>query len=134
MTGTFATALGAFLANLVVALALMAGFILLYTRITPPDELKLIRSGNGAATVSLAGAAIGFAIVLSRAVMVSNSLSEVAIWGLIGLAVQVAGFRLASLFVPTLSGDINAGNIPAGVLSAAAAISLGLVNAACMTP
>jgi putative membrane protein len=134
MTMTFGAALFAFLTHFAVAMALMVLFLQLYTRVTPPDEFALVRAGNASATVSLAGAALGFAIVASRAIVTSGSLAEVAVWGMVGLAVQLLGFRLLSLFIPNLSAEIESGNVSTGILSAAASISLGLLNAACMTP
>ena len=134
MTVTFGAAFFAFLTHFAVAIALMVLFLVLYTRVTPPDEFRLVRSGNGAATLSLAGAALGFAIVVSRAITTSDTLAETAVWGMIGLAVQLAGFRIATALMPDLAAGIENDKMSAGILSATTSLSLGLLNAACMTP
>ena len=54
--------LPAFAGFFATAVALLAGFLLLYVLVTPYNELTLIRSGNEAAAISLAGVIIGFAL------------------------------------------------------------------------
>ena len=55
--------------NLLLHLGVTLGLLLLaaalYTRITPHDEIKLIRHGNVAAAVSFSGAILGLAIPLA---------------------------------------------------------------------
>jgi putative membrane protein len=130
----FLTALVAFLGHLVVALVMTALFLWAYMLSTPHDEIRLIRTGNAAAAIGLGGALIGFAIVLARAITSSNWVGEVVIWGAIGLAVQVAGHVLLSRLMPRLYAAIDEGELAAGVFKAAVAVSLGLINAASMTP
>ena len=130
----FLTAVLAFLGHLAVALAMTALFVWAYMRSTPHEEMQLIRSGNAAAAIGLCGGLIGFAIVLSRAITSSGWVGEVVVWGLIGLAVQVAGHFLLSWFMPRMYLAIGEGDIAAGVFKAGVAITLGLLNAASMTP
>ena len=134
MTQTFLSALGAFLAHLAVALVLLGGFIAAFVALTPQREIELIRKGNVAAALELGGAMIGYAIVLSRAIIVSAGLGEAVVWGLIGLAVQVGGQYALNFMIPRISSEIEAGSLAAGIMSAATAVALGLLNAASMTP
>ena len=53
--------LPAFASFFVTAIVLLLVFLALYVRVTPYNELTLIRQGNEAAAVSLGGAVIGFA-------------------------------------------------------------------------
>ena len=94
----------------------------------------MIRKGNAAAAIGLGGAMIGFALVLSRAISFSTGLGEVILWGLVGLIVQVAGHWVLSRFQPRLYEAIEEGDMASGVMKAALAITLGMLNAASMTP
>ena len=130
----FLTAVLAFLGHLAVSLAMTGLFVWAYMRSTPHEEMQLIRSGNAAAAIGLTGALIGFAIVLSRAITSSSWVGEVVVWGLIGLAVQVGGHFLLSWLIPRMYVAIGEGDIAAGIFKAGVAITLGMLNAASMTP
>ena len=130
----FLMALVAFLSHLALALLLAAIFLLAYVRTTPHQEHELIRKGNAAAALGLVGALVGFAIVLSRAIVVSHGIGETFVWGVIGLLVQVAGHWVLSRCLPRLYQAIEEGDLAAGIMKAGVAIALGLINAACMTP
>lgn len=124
----------AFLTHFVIGLLLLAGFAWAYARATPLDEYELVRKGNAAAALSLAGAFVGYAIVTARIITVSGGLMEVIVWGLIGLGVQVAGHFVLRVVLPNLTTDIEEGRIAPAAVGAALAIALGLLNAASMTP
>ena len=130
----FLTSIGAFALHLAAGLALVGLFLFSYARSTPHDEMVLIRKGNSAAALGYGGAMIGFAIVLSRAIGFSEHVGEVVLWGLIGIVVQVAGHWVLSRAMPRLYAAIEDGDLSAGVMKASVAISLGLINAASMTP
>lgn len=51
-----------FIAYFLLAMALLATFIRLYTWLTPHHEFALIRAGNPAAATAFGGALIGFAL------------------------------------------------------------------------
>src|SRR5256714_3839897 len=78
-----------FLIYLVVALALLAAFTWLYDKVTPYDELTLIRNGNTAAAIAYSGAIIGVALPLASAVAHSVNPIDMFIWGVFALLVQV---------------------------------------------
>lgn len=130
----FLTSVLAFLAHLFLALLLTALFLVAYVRTTPHLEHELIRKGNAAAALGLIGALIGFAIVLSRAIVVSHGIGETLVWGVIGLVVQVVGHWTLSRYLPRLYQSIEEGDMAAGIMKAGIAIGLGLLNAASMTP
>ena len=122
-----------FLVYLAVALVLLAVFVAIYIRVTPYREIALIREGNMAAAYSLSGSILGFVIPLTSAIQHSVSLVDMAIWGLIALAVQVAAFIVARLIFPSIATDIPAGKQALGFVLGALALAVGLLNAACMT-
>lgn len=130
----FLMALLAFVAHLALAIALSAIFVVAYVRTTPHQEHELIRKGNAAAALGLIGALVGFAIVLSRAIVISHGIGETLVWGLIGLVVQVAGHWALSRFLPRLYAAIEEGDLAAGIMKAGVAVGLGMLNAASMTP
>lgn len=126
--------LAAFAGHLTLSLVLLAAFVFVYTKSTPFQELALIRKGNTGAAIALAGGLIGFAIVIARSVTVSSGPAEAFFWGAIGLAIQIAGHKLLSYLLPRFYDAIEEGETAPAMTSASVAISLGLVNAACMTP
>ena len=130
----FLSSIGAFALHLAAGLILLGLFVMAYVRTTPHHEMELIRKGNAAAAFGIGGAMIGYAIVLSRAISFSDGLLEVLVWGLIGLVVQVAGHWILSRFMPRLYVAIEEGDMAAGLMKAGVAITLGLINAASMTP
>jgi putative membrane protein len=122
-----------FLIYLAVALVLLAVFVAVYVRITPYREIALIREGNMAAAFSLSGAIIGFVVPLAAAIEHSVNLVDMAIWGLIAMAVQVAAFVAVKLLIPGLPRDIPADKAAAGFFLGALSLAVGLLNAACMS-
>lgn len=125
--------LGNFLAYFAIALVAEAVFVWLYMLVTPHHEAALIKNGNTAAAVSLAGAVIGFTLPLGSAVIGSISLLDMAIWAFIALVVQIIVFLVASRILRGLSARIESGDLAAGITLAAASVAIGILNAASMT-
>jgi putative membrane protein len=122
-----------FLVYLAVSLVLLGLFIALYIRITPYRELALIGEGNMAASFSLSGSLLGFIVPLAAAVRYSVGLADMAIWGLVALAVQLAAFVAVKLMIPTLTQDIQAGKGAQGFFLGSISLGVGLLDAACMS-
>lgn len=123
----------AFLSYFGLAVILVLIFIRLYTWVTPHDELALIRDNNSAAALAFGGALIGFSLPLSSAIIHSLSLWDCALWGGIALVVQVLTFFVLRLVISHLPERITRGEAAAGIVSAATAISVGVINAASMS-
>jgi putative membrane protein len=122
-------AFGSFFATAVV---MLLAFLAIYIRVTPYNELTLIREGNTAAAVSLGGAVIGFALPIAVAVAVSHNLYVMLAWGLVASLVQLLTFIAARLALPRLNESIPQGKLAAGVLLASLAIGVGILNAGCI--
>lgn len=122
-----------FLAYFALAIVLTGIFIRVYTWVTPQDELALIGANNPAAALAFGGALIGFALPLSSAITHSLSLLDCAVWGAVALIVQVLTFVVLRIAVKQLPERINKGEVATGSFVAASAISVGLINAACMS-
>lgn len=125
--------LPAFLLYFGLGLALLVLFLAVYLAITPFDELKLIREGNAAAAISLAGAIIGFVLPLSRAVTQSVSPLDLLVWGVIALIVQVVVFFLVGKLMPRFAEAVRGGRVAGASFLAALAVAVGMLNAAAMT-
>lgn len=123
----FLTYFGAGLGVLFVA----AAIVLL---VTPHSEIKLIRAGNTAAAIAFGGSLVGLALPVHSAISHSVSLLDALIWGLVAAVVQVLAFIIARIASGALSRQIDDNVVSAGIFSAAIAISMGLVNAAAITP
>ncbi|MGI0649548.1 DUF350 domain-containing protein [Pseudomonas aeruginosa] len=128
------SALVGFLVYMIGAIALLAAFKVVYTRITPHREYELIRSGNVAAAIALSGAIIGFALPTSNIIANSVSLLDFVVWSFIAGAVQLAAFYVVSRVIKDLPERIKNNDLAAAIYVAAVSISIGMLNAACMTP
>lgn len=123
----FLTYFGAGLGVLFIA----AAIVLL---VTPHSEIKLVRAGNTAAAVAFGGSLVGLALPVHSAISHSVSVLDALIWGIVAAVVQVLAFLIARIASGTLSKQIDDNVVSAGIFSAAIAISMGLVNAAAITP
>ncbi|WNW14149.1 DUF350 domain-containing protein [Pseudomonas sp. DTU_2021_1001937_2_SI_NGA_ILE_001] len=129
-----AQAVFGFILYILVAAALFALFQFIYTRITPHKEFALIRDNNPAAALALGGSLIGFALPASNVIAYSINILDVIVWALIAAVVQLLAFGVTSLVLRGLSARIAKGEMAAAIYAASVAISVGLLNAACMTP
>ncbi|MBB3952585.1 DUF350 domain-containing protein [Aureimonas jatrophae] len=129
----YVAGLPAFLAYFATGLAALGLFSWLYSSLTPQHELTLIRFGNTAAVVAFLGALVGFSLPLASAAANSVSLADFVIWAVIGAVVQAVAFGAACLTLRGLPRRITAGEISAGLWSAGLSLSVGMLNAACMT-
>jgi putative membrane protein len=125
--------LPAFLAYFAVAVLLVAGFLLVYLNITPYDEITLIRQGNTAAAVSLCGALFGFVMPVANVIAHSEGLLDLAAWGLIAAVIQLLTYLVARFTLPHMTQDIPAGKVAPAIFLAGLSVTVGLLNAACMT-
>jgi putative membrane protein len=132
LRGYFA-GLPAFLAHFGVALLLTAVFLAGYTRLTPHREWTLIRNGVPAAAVALVGSLLGFVLPLASAIAHSVDLLDCVLWGAIALLVQWLVFMALRLVLRDLPERISRNDLAAATLVAGLSLSVGALNAACMT-
>lgn len=122
----------AYLLHLLTGCVLLGVFFAIYTWITPFDEIALIREGNMAAALSLAGAMIGFVMTLGSAVQHSDSYYTFLIWGGGAMVVQSIGYAVITRMLPQMNGAIEHNNSAMGALMGTASLTLGILNAACL--
>lgn len=110
-------------------------FKVVYVFITPHDEWKLIKDEkNTAAALAFGGAVVGFAIAVSGVVKNSISLIDFAVWACVALIAQLFAFAIVRfIFMPKIVSRIEQGELSAGIIVACLSVSIGCLNAACMT-
>ncbi len=128
----FLATLPSFLAYLGASIVLLVGFVTLYLYVTPYDEIKLIRANNTAAAISLSGAILGFAMPIANVIAHSDTVLDLAFWGVVAGLVQLLAWALARVALPQLQEDIKAGRVAPAIFVAALSLTVGLINAACM--
>ena len=95
MPAHFLATLPNFLAYLGAAIVLLVAFVAIYLYVTPYDEIHLIRNNNTAAAISLAGAIFGFALPIANVIAHSDTLLDLAVWGVIAGIVQLLAWAVA---------------------------------------
>ena len=128
------TGLPNFLAYFGACIGLWALSIAVHVRITPYRELALIRQGNSAAAWCLAGTALGLALPLVSLAAHAVSLADLAAWAAVGLVVQLLLWLLVSrTLLKGLREAVEADRASVGVLLGALSVSVGAINAGCLT-
>lgn len=115
--------------HLATAIALVLAFFVVYTRVTPYDEILLIRQGNCAAAVSLGGTLLGFSVTIASALMHTGGYYEFCGWAGLAMLLQVLVFVIATRLLRMSKDQIEANNVGFGILLGAISLSIGLVNA-----
>lgn len=127
--------LGNFAIYFALSLVLLFAFKVLYSKVTPQDEWKLVKEDkNQAAAIGFGGALIGFTIALGGAVSNSESLVDFLVWAIVAVIAQLIAFAfLRFTFMPKIAERIENQEVSAGIMLAAVSIGVGILNAACMT-
>ena len=118
-----------YLLHLATAVAFVMAYFVIYVRMTPYDEVVLIRAGNRAAALSLGGTLIGFALPIASALMHTADYYQFLGWSGGAMLVQLLVFQVATRLLHMSKDQIEADNAAFGGLLGAISISIGLVNA-----
>ena len=118
--------------QLAATLALLAIGIACYMGITPFNEWRLMREGNVAAGVVLAGTLVALAIPLAATLATSVLVLDIVLWGLVSLVIQLIAFMAAAAMIRGLRGMIEAGNVAAALVLIGIQIAVALLNAGAM--
>ncbi len=125
--------LSEFLLFFVVAAVLTVIFVVIYTRITRHNEIALIKQNSTAAAAAFSGSLLGFALPLASTMINSVTITEMVLWGLVALIVQVLVYLLIRLPMPRVSKRIEDGEVAAGIWLGGWSVVAGILNAASMT-
>jgi putative membrane protein len=124
-----------FITHFLAGLVLLGAAIFVHVKVTPHDEMALLRRGNTAAAVAFGGTVLGFAIPLHSAIAHSANLVDAAVWGVVALAAQLgAWFAVARLLGSTHAEAMEEeGAMARAVVKAAVAVAVGALNAGAMS-
>jgi putative membrane protein len=129
----FATGFPITLLHAGVTVAMLFAAAAVYIMLTPHKEITLIREGNAAAALSLAGVLVGLAIPLAVSLKASTTLVELAIWGVSTVVVQLLIFRLVDLVLHGLPKRIQDGEISAATMLVGAKLATALILGAAVS-
>ena len=118
-----------YLLHLLTAVAMVMVFFVIYTRLTPYDEVTLIRSGNHAAALSLGGTLIGFSLPIASALLHTPDYYSFLGWAGGAMLIQVLVFHVTTRLLKMSKDQMEADNAAFGGLLGAISVSIGLVNA-----
>lgn len=124
-----------FLLYFSVSIVFVLAFKFVYIKLTPYDEWHLIKEEqNTAAAVALSGAFIGYCLAIAGAAKNSVSIIDFMVWGVVALLAQLIAFGIVRfILLPKVTEQIENNELPAGIVLAAVSVSVGVLNAACMT-
>lgn len=100
-----------------------------YMLITPFDERRLIREGNPAAGIVVAGTLVALALPLAVRLASSVVLLDIVVWGIVALVIQLLTFIAVTATMRGLRGMIEAGNVAAALVLIGIQIAVALLNA-----
>ena len=102
-----------------------------YSRMTPHDEMTLIKNGNVAAALSYSGALLGLALPMASCLAGSISVLDILIWGFIILLIQVIAYLLIDrILFRGLSSRIEEQEMAPAILLFSMKLCIGMINAA----
>ena len=119
-----------FILHFSITLAMFFIAVFIYEKITPYNEMELIKKGNVSAAISFSAGILGLAIPLAFCLASSVHHWDIVIWGVVALTVQVIAFYGANFILDDLKSRIENDEIGSAILLFAGKISVALINAA----
>ena len=112
------------------AVVIFVSGLWVYTKVTPMNELELIKDGNIAASLSFAGACVGISIPLAVCLSSSVNIADIIVWGSIAVILQLICFKVVDFFLKDLSLRIIDGEIGISIVLVGFKLSIAVLNAA----
>ena len=125
--------LPAFLTYFCVSVAVVVGYIYVYTWVTPHDELELINKNVPGAAISLGLSLVGFSLPVASAIAHAANIVDCIIWSVIALVVQVIVFFIVKIPIPDLPNRIAKGELAPAIWLGLASLAAGVLSAASMS-
>jgi putative membrane protein len=126
----FASGFPVTLLHVAVSVAMLMAAAAVYILLTPHHEIRLVRQGNVAAALDVGGVLVGLAIPLAYSMKASTNLTDLALWGVAIVAVQLLVFRLVDLVLHGLPRRIQEGEMAAAVMLVGAKLGTAIIVAA----
>ena len=102
----------------------------IYILLTPWKELALVRGGNGAAGLALAGAIAGLAIPIASCLASSLTLVDLVLWGTVALLLQLLTYRIIDMLLRDIPNRIQNDEAGAAIVLIAAKLAAAMLLAA----
>lgn len=122
-----------YLEHMALALVLIAVFFVVYVWVTPYNEIKLIQSGNEAAAFSLGGALLGFSLTVGSSIIHNDSAVGSAAWAAGAMVTQLVTYAVLCRLFKGMKESIEGGNRAVGTCAGALSLTVGVLNAACLS-
>ena len=122
-----------YLQYMLAGIAMTVVFGAVYLRITPVEELRLIKNGNLACALSFGGTLVGFCLTLASSIAHSVSFIDFILWGLAAAVIQIFVYFASTMMIKCAAAELIGNNVAVGTLFGAVSISIGILNAACLT-
>jgi putative membrane protein len=126
----FASGFPVTLLHVAVSVVMLMAAAAVYILLTPHHEIRLVRQGNVAAALDVGGVLVGLAIPLAYSMKASTNLTDLALWGVAIVAVQLLVFRLVDLVLHGLPRRIQDGEMAAAVMLVGAKLGTAIIVAA----
>lgn len=126
-------AFATYLIYLLLSVFVLMVFFAVYSRITPFDEVLLIRQGNLAAALTLGGALVGFSLTLASCILHTSGYLPFLSWAAGALFLQLLTYVVSTRMLAMTQDHIESNNVAFGALMAAISLSVGAINAACIS-
>jgi len=124
--------LPAFILYFCTAIIVVVVYLLVYTRVTPHDEFRLIRENDPAAAIALGLSLLGFVLPVVSAIAHAANIVDCLVWSAIALIVQIVVYYVIKIPVPNLSAKIAAGELAPAIWLGLSSLAAGALNAASM--
>ncbi len=116
------------------SLAMIVASLYVYIRITPYDEIQLIREGNTAAALSFAGTLLGMTVAMASVIIYSTGWLDKVIWCVVALGMQLLMWEIVNWIFGNLQRGIAVDRCMAdAIMLAASSLAVGILQAACFT-
>jgi putative membrane protein len=127
---TLMTGLPQMFGHAAIIVALLVAGVLLYIKLTPYDDMKLVKEGNIASAISLFSIIVGLAIPLALCLAQVSAIADILFWGSFTVAIQLFAFKVCDWMLSDLSGRIERGEISAAIVLLAVKLAAALINSA----
>ena len=130
---SFLSGLPILLLHFALTLIMLTLGAIIYVMVTPYHEIDLIKKGNTAAALSLAGALVGMGIPLSVAMAGSINAFDILIYGAVAIILQLVAYRITDIVIKGLPQRIENGEVSAAITMVGIKLSISLINAAAVS-
>ncbi len=112
-----------------ITLVMIYAGAVIHILMTPMKEMELIRQGNTAAGIGVAGVILGLTIPMAACLGSASGIWDLIIWGAVAILLQMLAFRTTDLVLRDLPKRIERDEVGAALVLVAVKIAAALVMA-----